>query len=277
MPYGRNSIDGRRVYFEDDGGGGGAPVVVLWRVGGLARGRAFVTVRSLVIGGQQPYRMDPDTALGRPVTESLAASRASGTMESFVDALENWAGAPLPEDKRALWLENDPAAIEAASAAMLAEGDVAVHLRSWQFRCLLFVGAADVDFSWERSVRRVRSPMRSSSLLPVWTTSVHTWSRTRCWPPYSAHSAQMPKRTSMSNRSGSRSVAARAPPPRRAASRRSKLLRVCWGCRPGSGCGPAVAPGCGGTLRPSTRASRRRPRDARRRRPCSGTVPGSCG
>jgi len=103
-------------------------------------------VLSLVIGGQQPYRMNPDTALGRLVTESLAASRASGTMEPFVDALENCAGAPLPEGKRALWLENDPAAIEAASAMMLAEGDVAVELRRWEFRCLLFVGAADVDF-----------------------------------------------------------------------------------------------------------------------------------
>jgi pimeloyl-ACP methyl ester carboxylesterase len=60
--------------------------------------------------------------------------------------LEKWSGAPLPEDKRALWLENDPTAIEAASAAMLDEGDVAVSLRSWEFRCLLFVGAADVDF-----------------------------------------------------------------------------------------------------------------------------------
>ena len=29
---------------------------------------------------------------------------------------------------------------------MLAEGDVAVELRRWEFRCLLFVGAADVDF-----------------------------------------------------------------------------------------------------------------------------------
>ena len=103
-------------------------------------------VLSLVIGGQQPYRMDPDTALGQLITESLAVSRASGTMEPFVDALENWAGAPLPEDKRALWLDNDPAAIEAASAAMLAEGDIAVDLRSWEFRCLLFVGSADVDF-----------------------------------------------------------------------------------------------------------------------------------
>lgn len=103
-------------------------------------------VLSLVIGGQQPYRMNPDTALGRLVTESLAASRGSGTMEPFVDALEKWAGAPLPEGKRALWLDNDPAAIEAASAVMLAEGDVAVELRSWEFRCLLFVGAADVDF-----------------------------------------------------------------------------------------------------------------------------------
>jgi len=103
-------------------------------------------VLSLVIGGQQPYRMDPDTALGRMITESLAASRAVGTMEPFVDALAKWAGAPLPADKQALWLDNDPAAIEAASAAMLAESDIAVNLRSWRFPCLLFVGAADVDF-----------------------------------------------------------------------------------------------------------------------------------
>jgi hypothetical protein len=33
-------------------------------------------VLSLVIGGQQPYQMDPDTALRRLITESLAASRA---------------------------------------------------------------------------------------------------------------------------------------------------------------------------------------------------------
>ena len=103
-------------------------------------------VLSLVIGGQQPYQMDPDSAMGRLITESLAASRAGGTMKPFVDALATWAGAPLPADKRALWLDNDPAAIEAASAAMLAESDIAVNLGSWQFRCLLFVGAADVDF-----------------------------------------------------------------------------------------------------------------------------------
>ena len=49
-------------------------------------------VLSLVIGGQQPYRMDPDSALGRLITESLAASRAGGTMEPFVNALEQLAG-----------------------------------------------------------------------------------------------------------------------------------------------------------------------------------------
>ena len=103
-------------------------------------------VQSLVVGGQQPYRLDPETALGRLITESLAASRASGTMDPFVNALETWSGAPLPEDKRVLWLDNDPTAIEAASAAMLDEGDVAVGLSSWEFPCLLFVGAADVDF-----------------------------------------------------------------------------------------------------------------------------------
>jgi pimeloyl-ACP methyl ester carboxylesterase len=155
LPYARNSIDGTRVYFEDDGGGG-APVVRRAHFVGTSYGgrlcfgigeHAPDRVLSLVIGGQQPYQMDPDTALGRLITESLAASRAGGTMEPFVDALATWAGAPLPADnKRALWLDNDPAAIEAASEAMLAESDIAVNLRSWPFRCLLFVGAADVDF-----------------------------------------------------------------------------------------------------------------------------------
>jgi pimeloyl-ACP methyl ester carboxylesterase len=103
-------------------------------------------VLSLVIGGQQPYRMDPNTALGRLITESLAASRTKGTMEPFVTALQEWAGAPIPKEKRGLWLENDPTAIEAAAAAMLNDADVAVGLRSWRFRCLIFVGAADLDF-----------------------------------------------------------------------------------------------------------------------------------
>ena len=229
MPYGRNSTDGTRVYFEDDGGSGppvvfhgglvdsveairSSPIaqslpanefrVVFVDHRGVGRSdkpheRAAYAMRlraadavsvvdalgverahfvgtsyggrlcfgigehapervlSLVIGGQQPYRMDPDTALGRLITESLAASRASDTMEPFVNALEQWAGAPLPHDKRALWLDNDPAAIEAASAAMLAEDDVAVGLRSWAFRCLLFVGAADVDF-YEGAQRAAR-------------------------------------------------------------------------------------------------------------------------
>jgi pimeloyl-ACP methyl ester carboxylesterase len=220
MPYARNSIDGKRVYFEDDGGsaapvvfhGGLVDAVEAVRLSPIAQAlpadrfrlvyvdhrgvgrsdkpheRAAYAMRlrvadavgvldamgvqrahfvgtsyggrlcfgigehapervlSLVIGGQQPYRMDPDTALGRLITDSLAASRAGRTMKPFVDALERWAGAPLPDDKRVLWLDNDPAAIEAASAAMLTEDDVAVNLRSWQFPCLLFVGAADVDF-----------------------------------------------------------------------------------------------------------------------------------
>jgi pimeloyl-ACP methyl ester carboxylesterase len=122
-------------------------------------------VLSLTIGGQQPYRMDPDSALARLISESLAASRAGGTMEPFVNALEQWAGGPLPEDKRALWLDNDPAAIEAAAAVMLDEGDVAVDLRSWGFPCLLFVGADDVDFF--EGAQRAAHEIRHAEFVPL--------------------------------------------------------------------------------------------------------------
>jgi pimeloyl-ACP methyl ester carboxylesterase len=103
-------------------------------------------VLSLVLGGQQPYAMDPDTPLARVITEALAESRKEGTLELFVAALESFSGVRIPDAQRALYLDNDPAAIEAASSAMVAEGAISEDLQAWEVRCLIYVGARDADF-----------------------------------------------------------------------------------------------------------------------------------
>ncbi|MGH2368254.1 MAG: alpha/beta fold hydrolase [Chloroflexota bacterium] len=101
-------------------------------------------VLSLVIGGQQPYAW-PDSPLTRAVTEGLAASRREG-MEALVQALEAFWGVRFPDTRRARWLTNDPAALEAAWRAALAEGAISQDLRAWRVRCLIFIGAGDADF-----------------------------------------------------------------------------------------------------------------------------------
>lgn len=102
-------------------------------------------VLSLVIGGQQPYAMDPSGPLARVVIEGVAASRTEG-IEAFVKALERFAGVRLPDAQRVKYLENDPVAIGAASNAMLTEGVISKNLRAWWFPCLIFIGASDLDF-----------------------------------------------------------------------------------------------------------------------------------
>jgi pimeloyl-ACP methyl ester carboxylesterase len=103
-------------------------------------------VLSLVIGGQQPYAIDPNGPLAHAVTETLAESRREGTMEPFVEMLESFAGTRFPDTLRARWLDNDPVAIEAAWSAAVAEGAISEDLRRWQIQCLIYVGAGDVDF-----------------------------------------------------------------------------------------------------------------------------------
>jgi pimeloyl-ACP methyl ester carboxylesterase len=103
-------------------------------------------VLSLVIGGQQPYAIDREGPLFRVVTESLLASRNQGSLEPFVQALEAFAGVRIPDQQRAHYLDNDPAAIAAASNAMVAEGAICKDLRSWRVRCLIWIGARDLDF-----------------------------------------------------------------------------------------------------------------------------------
>lgn len=97
-----------------------------------------------MVGGQQPYAW-PDSPLTRVVTEGLAASQEAG-MEALVRAFEAFWGVRFDDAQRTLWLDNDPAALEAAVKAVLAEGAISEDLRSWQLRCLIFIGAADADF-----------------------------------------------------------------------------------------------------------------------------------
>ena len=59
--------------------------------------------------------------------------------------MESFSCVRFPDAQRALYLDNDPAAIEAASSAMVAEGAISEDLRAWEVRCLIYVGARDVD------------------------------------------------------------------------------------------------------------------------------------
>jgi pimeloyl-ACP methyl ester carboxylesterase len=101
-------------------------------------------VLTLVIGGQQPYTW-PDSPLTRVVTEGLVASRTEG-MDALIRTLETFWNARFPDTRRVRWLENDPAALDAAWKAALAEGPISKDLRAWRIRCLIFIGAGDTDF-----------------------------------------------------------------------------------------------------------------------------------
>lgn len=106
---------------------------------------AFERVRSLVIGGQQPYAW-PDSPLVQAVTEGLAAAREQGRIDAFLEALERFWGITFPAPRRERLLTNDPVALAAAWQAALAEGPVSDDLEVWRMPCLIFLGAGDVDF-----------------------------------------------------------------------------------------------------------------------------------
>jgi pimeloyl-ACP methyl ester carboxylesterase len=110
-------------------------------VGEHAPGR----VRSLVIGGNQPYGW-PDSPLARVVTEALAAGADVSSMEPLVRGFEDFWGVEFPHRQRARWLDNDPAALQAAWSAAREEGAISEDLRRWQVPCLIFIGAGDADF-----------------------------------------------------------------------------------------------------------------------------------
>jgi pimeloyl-ACP methyl ester carboxylesterase len=122
-------------------------------------------VLALVIGGQQPYAIDPEGPLARVVTRTLLASRREGSLEPFIQGLEQFSGVRFPETMRAQWLDNDPAAIAAAWSGALAEGAVATHLQEWRVRCLIHVGAGDVDF--HDQARRAASEIPNAEFVSI--------------------------------------------------------------------------------------------------------------
>ena len=103
-------------------------------------------VLSLVLGGQQPYAIDPEGPLVKAVTAALAASRENGSVRPFVDALETFSDVRFPDALRAQWLDNDAAALDAAWRAALAEGSISADLRAWRLRCLVYAAVGDADF-----------------------------------------------------------------------------------------------------------------------------------
>ena len=134
---------------------------------GFGVGEHADRVLSLVIGGQQPYEW-PDSPLTQAVSHGLAAARTKGA-EAVVEALEAFWDFRFPDERRARWVANDAAALEAAWTMALSEGPVSHKLLAWQVPCLIFMGAADNDFLEQASKQpgRSRVPSSSRSMTPV--------------------------------------------------------------------------------------------------------------
>lgn len=120
-------------------------------------------VRSLVLIGQHPYAIDANGPLARLVREALEASRSDG-IEALVEAFEAIVGR-YPEDVRAHYLACDAAAMRAAWAAAVEEGDVATDLGSWSAPCLIAVAEQDVDFF--EQARRAAAEIPTAEFVPV--------------------------------------------------------------------------------------------------------------
>jgi pimeloyl-ACP methyl ester carboxylesterase len=119
-------------------------------------------VRSLVIGGNQPYAW-PESPLSRAVDQALAAAREQASSEPLVRAFETFWDIEFPGPERERLLANDPLALHAAWTAAMAEGAISANLGRWQVPCLIFIGAADVDFL--AGARRAAAEIPDAELL----------------------------------------------------------------------------------------------------------------
>ena len=98
-------------------------------------------VRSLVIGGQQPYEWREN-----PTTLAVTRGLETGTTEAAIAALEEHWDRRIPEPDRSRYAAQDPEAMRAAWTAALGEGAVSPDLRRWRVPCFIFMGEADSDF-----------------------------------------------------------------------------------------------------------------------------------
>jgi pimeloyl-ACP methyl ester carboxylesterase len=119
-------------------------------------------VRSLVIGGNQPYAW-PESPVSRTVGQALAAAREQVSCEPLVRAFEDFWGIEFPGPQRERLLANDPLALHAAWTAAMAEGAISADLEQWQVPCLIFIGAADADFV--EGARRAAEEIPEAELL----------------------------------------------------------------------------------------------------------------
>jgi pimeloyl-ACP methyl ester carboxylesterase len=120
-------------------------------------------VRSLVLIGQHPYAIDTSGRLARLVGTALEASQSEG-IQALVEAFEAIVGR-YPDDVRTHYLACDAAAMRAAWAAAIVEGDIATDLRGWRTRCLIAVAEEDVDFF--EQARRAAEEIPAAVFLPV--------------------------------------------------------------------------------------------------------------
>lgn len=102
-------------------------------------------VLSLILGGQQPFAIDPEGPLTVAVGRGITSAQSEG-IEAFVRVLERASETRFPEPQRTHYLEQDPLAIHAAWKCALEEGDIVEDLSTWEIPCLIFVGAQDADF-----------------------------------------------------------------------------------------------------------------------------------
>jgi pimeloyl-ACP methyl ester carboxylesterase len=119
-------------------------------------------VRSLVIGGNQPYAW-PETAISRAVGEALVTAREAASMEPLARAVEALWAIEIPHPQRQRLLANDPLALHAAFTAAMAEGAISSDLTRWRIPCLIFIGAADGDFL--QGARRATEEIADAELL----------------------------------------------------------------------------------------------------------------
>jgi pimeloyl-ACP methyl ester carboxylesterase len=119
-------------------------------------------VRSLVIGGNQPYAW-PDSPISRAVGEALAAAREQVSSEPLVRAFEAFWDIEFPGSQRERLLDNDPVALYAAWSAAMAEGAISADLGRWRVPCLIFIGAVDADFL--EGARRATQEIPDAELL----------------------------------------------------------------------------------------------------------------
>lgn len=127
-------------------------------IGEQAPGR----VRSLVIGGNQPYAW-PESPVSCTVGEALTAAGEQLSCEPLVRAFEALWDVEFPSSQRERLLANDPLALHAAFSAAMAEGPISADLGQWQIPCLIFIGAEDADFL--EGARRAAEEIPDAELL----------------------------------------------------------------------------------------------------------------